>query len=124
NQRLHDRHSRPTVRPGQPARVPMDGAGTENRQGSGGGPRYGPAPRRNGKALRRGDVSHVVEGHPPLIGDAVVNNGDMLLVVEKFPGANTLEVTHDVKGALNDMKPGLAGMKVDTSIFQPADYIE
>jgi Cu/Ag efflux pump CusA len=124
NQRLQVRHILPTVTPGQLARVPIEGTATENLQGSEGGPRYGPAPRRNGKSLRLGDVSHVVEGHPPLIGDAVAGNGDMLVVVEKFPGANTLQVTHDVKDALNDMKPGLAGMKVDTSIFQPADYIE
>jgi Cu/Ag efflux pump CusA len=40
----------------------------------------------NGK-LRLSDVANVVEDHQPLIGDAVVKNGgDLLLVVEKFPG--------------------------------------
>jgi Cu/Ag efflux pump CusA len=127
NQRLQVKHILPTVTPAQLAQVPIEGVAGENLQGSGseGGPRAGAAPRRNGHALRLGDVTRVVESHPPLIGDAVVNNGNgMLLVVEKFPGANTLEVTHDVNEALGEMKPALAGMKVDSSIFKPADYIE
>jgi Cu/Ag efflux pump CusA len=126
NQRLQVRHILPTVTPAQLAKVPIEGATVENLQGSAeSGPQSGPAPRRNGKALRLGDVTRVVEGHPPLIGDAVVNDGDgMLLVVEKFPGANTLDVTRDVKDALDEIKPGLAGMQVDSSIFRPADYIE
>jgi Cu/Ag efflux pump CusA len=127
NQRLQVRHILPTVTPAQLARVPIEGATAENLQGSGeSGSQYGPAPRRNGKALRVGDVSRVVESHPPLIGDAVSNNGNgtMLMVVDKFPGANTLDVTHDVQDALNELKPGLAGMQVDSSFFRPADYIE
>src|SRR6266540_1703129 len=44
--------------------------------------------------LRLGDVANVVEDHQPLIGDALTNDGpSILLVVEKFPGANTLDVT-------------------------------
>jgi len=40
--------------------------------------------------LRLGDVANVVEDHQPLIGDAITNDGpSILLVVEKFPGANT-----------------------------------
>jgi Cu/Ag efflux pump CusA len=127
NQRLQVRHILPTVTPAQLARVPIEGATAENLQGPGeSGSQYGPAPRRNGKALRVGDVSRVVESHPPLIGDAVSNNGNgtMLMVVDKFPGANTLDVTHDVQDALNELKPGLAGMQVDSSFFRPADYIE
>jgi CzcA family heavy metal efflux pump len=78
-----------------------------------------------GTNLRLSDVATVVEGHQPLIGDAVVNDADgLLLVVEKFPGANTLEVTQGVESALNALKPGLAGMEPDTSIFRPATFIE
>lgn len=123
NQRLQVRHILPTVTPAQLARVPVEGVTSENLQDT--GTASGSAPRHNGKTLRLGDVSRVVESHPPLIGDAVVNGGNgMLLVIEKFPGANTLEVTHDVNAALDEMKPGLAGMEVDSSIFKPADYIE
>ena len=78
-----------------------------------------------GGRLRLGDVANVVEDHQPLIGDAVVNDGDgLMLVVEKFPGANTLEVTRGVEAALEDLKPGLAGMDPDTSVFRPASFIE
>ncbi len=77
------------------------------------------------KGLLLGDVAKVVEDHQPLIGDAAVNNGPgLLLVVEKFPGANSLEVTRDVEEALEAMRPGLAGIEIDTSIFRPASYIE
>ena len=66
----------------------------------------------------------MVEDHQPLIGDAVVNGRTgLLLVVEKVPGANTLEVTHGVEEALDDLRPGLSGVQVDSSVFRPADYI-
>jgi CzcA family heavy metal efflux pump len=75
--------------------------------------------------LRLGDVAQVVEDHQPLIGDAVVNDGpSLLLVVEKLPGANTLEVTHGVEAALEALRPGLSGLEMDTSLFRPATFIE
>jgi CzcA family heavy metal efflux pump len=78
-----------------------------------------------GSKLRLGAVTRVVEGHQPLIGDAVVNDGDgLMLVIEKFPGANTLSVTKGVEAALEDLKPGLGGMEPDTSVFRPATFIE
>ncbi len=78
-----------------------------------------------GGRLRLTDVSNVVEDHQPLIGDAVVNDSDgLLLVVEKFPGADTLAVTKGVEAALADLRPGLAGMEPDTSLFRPATFIE
>ena len=40
-------------------------------------------------------------------------------MVEKFPGANTLEVTHDVEDALDEMRPGLAGMQIDDVRLPP-----
>ncbi|MDX6719807.1 MAG: hypothetical protein QOJ63_2061 [Solirubrobacteraceae bacterium] len=74
--------------------------------------------------LRLGDVSTIVEDHQPLIGDAVVNGGSgLMLVVEKLPGANTLEVTRGVEEALEDLRPGLAGMKADTNVFRPASFV-
>jgi Cu/Ag efflux pump CusA len=125
NQRLQVRHILPTVTPDKLARVPIDEAVNESLQQGSETPQSGAGPRRNGKALRLGDVSRVVEDHQPLIGDAVVNDGNgLLLVVEKFPGTSTLDVTRGVKDALDEMRPGLAGMQVDSSIFRPADYIE
>lgn len=77
------------------------------------------------RGLLLGDVAEVVEDHQPLIGDAILEDGPgLLLVIEKFPGANTLEVTREVVGALETMRPGLTGITIDTTIFQPAKYIE
>jgi CzcA family heavy metal efflux pump len=78
-----------------------------------------------GGQLRVADVANVVEEHQPLIGDAIVGGNDdrLLLVVEKFPGADTMEVTSGVEDALATLQPGLSGMKFDTEVFQPAAYI-
>jgi CzcA family heavy metal efflux pump len=79
----------------------------------------------DGARLRLADVADVVTGHPPLVGDAVVNDGaGLLLIVEKFPSANTLEVTHGVEEALDQLRPGLTGIEIDTTIFRPATFIE
>jgi CzcA family heavy metal efflux pump len=78
-----------------------------------------------GRTLRLSDVSQVVEDHQPLIGDAVINGGPgLVLVVEKFPGANTLDVTRDVDKALDSLRPGLPGMTIDANLFRPASFIE
>src|SRR5687767_12875518 len=46
-----------------------------------------------GAALRLGDVAKVVEDHQPLIGDATLDSGSgIVMVIEKLPGANTVEV--------------------------------
>ncbi|HEX6660048.1 MAG TPA: efflux RND transporter permease subunit, partial [Ilumatobacter sp.] len=78
-----------------------------------------------GGQLRVADVANVVEEHQPLIGDAIVDGNDdrLLMVVEKYPGADTVEVTSGVEDALDKLQPGLTGMKFDTNVFQPATYI-
>jgi Cu/Ag efflux pump CusA len=79
----------------------------------------------SGGRLRLTDVATVVADHQPLIGDAVVNDKDgLLLVVEKFPGANAKEVTKGVEAALEKLKPGLAGLRTDSSVFRPASFID
>jgi len=71
------------------------------------------------------DVADVVEGSPPPIGDAVINGGPgLLLIVEKQPEGNTLQVTRDVEDALTALRPALAGVDVDSTIFRPATFIE
>jgi Cu/Ag efflux pump CusA len=75
--------------------------------------------------LQLSDVADVVVGHPPLIGDALVDGDEgLMLVVEKFPGASTTTVTEAVEDALDDMEPGLQGIQTDTTIFRPASYVE
>jgi CzcA family heavy metal efflux pump len=76
------------------------------------------------RSERLGAVTEVVEGHPPLIGDSVLRDGPgVLLVVEKFPGADTLQVTRDVQEVLDDLRPGLTGITVDSNVFRPSRYI-
>lgn len=75
--------------------------------------------------LRLGDVARVVEDHQPLIGDALVDSGPgLLLVIDKFPEANTLEVTRGVEEAFDALGPGLAGIKIDSTVFRAASFIE
>ena len=75
-----------------------------------------------GPPLRLGDVAEVTQDHQLLIGDAV--GPDLMLVVQKFPEANTAEVTTGLENALDALAPGLAGIQIDTSIYRPATYIE
>jgi Cu/Ag efflux pump CusA len=78
-----------------------------------------------GTNMRLGDVAEVVEDHQPLIGDAVLENGPgLLLVIEKFPEANALETTRGVERAVDDLRPGLAGLTFDSTVFRPATSIE
>jgi CzcA family heavy metal efflux pump len=80
---------------------------------------------RNGAPLRLGDVADVRIGSPPPIGDAVINDGPgLLLIVEKQPTGNTLEVTRAVEEALEELRPGLKDVDLDPTIFRPATFIE
>src|SRR6266545_3335830 len=77
------------------------------------------------RPLRLSDVSSVVEDHQPLIGDAIGSDGpSLMLVIQKFPGANTREVTRGVEEALDDLRPGLSGITIDTGLFRPANFID
>src|SRR6185295_20218484 len=78
-----------------------------------------------GKMLRLADMGRVIVDSGPLIGDAVINDGPgLMLVVQKFRGANTMEVTRGVERAIDDLRPGLPGIAIDTTIFRPATFIE
>ncbi len=80
---------------------------------------------RDGAALHLGDVADVRIGSPPAIGDAIINDGlGLLLIVEKQPDANMLEVTRKVESALDALKPGLKDVELDATIFRPATFIE
>jgi CzcA family heavy metal efflux pump len=79
----------------------------------------------DGRPVTLGDVGEVQENNLPLIGDAVINDGPgLLLVVEKFPWGNTLEVTRGVEKGIAEVRPALAGIDIDTAIFRPATFIE
>jgi CzcA family heavy metal efflux pump len=79
----------------------------------------------SGKKMALGDVAEVTYAHPQLIGDAYVNGGTgLLMVIEKFPSANTLEVTRGVEEAMADLARGLPGVDINTDVFRLATYME
>ncbi len=101
NQRLGVRHVLPITTAADLAKVPVEGT-----------------------TIPLDDVATVVEDHQPLIGDAMNANGPgLLLVVEKLPGVNTLDVSDDIQEALAELKPGLGGIEFDPKVYQPATYI-
>ena len=105
NQRLPVRHAPFVSTPADLGRVVVDSRGA--------------APKR------LADVATVQFGSPPAIGDAVINDGPgILLIVEKQPEANTLELTRAVEAAIEALKPGLADVEIDPTIFRPATFIE
>jgi len=80
---------------------------------------------RRGIPIRLGEVAEVRIGHPAPIGDAVINDGPgILLIVEKQPWGNTLDVTAGVEKVLAELKPALPGVDMDSTIFRPATFIQ
>src|SRR5262249_55640494 len=72
-----------------------------------------------------GQVATLTTGNPPPVGEGVVNDEPgLLVVVEKYPWANTLQVTRDLEAAVESLKPGLGGVEITTRIFRPATFIE
>ena len=107
NQRLEIHHQSPVFTPERLAEVPI----AVRR------------PRAEPPRLR--DVANVTWDTWPLLGDAVINDGvGLMMIVEKLPWANTLEVTRGVEEALASMRPGLPGIEIDSTIFRPATFIE
>ncbi len=103
NQRLWVQHVVPITTPENLARVPIKGS----------------------PSLVLGDIAELKYDHQALAGDAVINDGPgLLLIVQKFPWANTLDVTRGVEEAIDDLRPGLSGIEIDTTIFRPATFIE
>ena len=63
--------------------------------------------KRGGESIRIGDVARVVKDHQALIGDAVIDGGPgLMMIVEKLPWGNTLDVTQGVEDAIDQMRPG------------------
>ena len=91
NQRISLQHILPISKPKDLAEVPIEDV-------------------LKGPQLTLGQVTTVVEDHPAMRGDAVLPGGPgFLLVVEKFPDANTLAVTKGVQDAMAALEPGLTG---------------
>jgi Cu/Ag efflux pump CusA len=102
NQRLSIRHQLPISTVSTFAKVPLSGT-----------------------TVRVGDVAFLAEGHQALIGDAIIGDGPgLMLAIEKFPGFNTSDVTRGVERAMEELKPGLPGIDINTRIYHPASFIE
>jgi CzcA family heavy metal efflux pump len=108
NQRLGVQHRMPISKPEDMAKIPVGALHL----------------LMTGKTQSLGDVAEVTDAHPQMIGDAIVNKGNgIMLVIEKFPSANTLDVTAGVDKAIAELKLGMPGIEIDSSIFRLADYI-
>jgi CzcA family heavy metal efflux pump len=121
NQRLSVRNVLPIVTPADLAEVPVDVAPT---------PAPAPAAETQDQPpppapVRIGDVADVLETNQPLFGDAIINDTPgLLLVVEKLPWANTVQMSRGVEDVVRGLEPGLPGVHFDTTIFQQANFIE
>src|SRR5215468_546861 len=105
NQRIGVRNVLPIITPADLAKVPVTTTAS------------GP--------VRLGDVAVAAEAHQPLIGDAIIDGKPgLLLVVEKLPWANSLQMTAGVERAIRELQPGLPGIKFDTKVFQQADFVK
>jgi Cu/Ag efflux pump CusA len=105
NQRIEIQHRQPVHTAADLAKVAVDGAVS--------------------RGLRLGDVARVVEDHQLLIGDGVANNQQsLLMVVERFPGTSVSRLTRDVEAALDEIRPALTGITVDTNLYRPANYLD
>jgi CzcA family heavy metal efflux pump len=109
NQRFQVQHQLPNLTPEQLASIPI-----QVPQGA--------------KPVSLRDVARISEELMPsslLGGDAVINDGPgLMLIVEKLPWGNTLQVTRDVEAAIKDFGPGMQGYTVNTEIFRPATFIQ
>jgi Cu/Ag efflux pump CusA len=101
NQRLGIQHIQPIISAAELARVPI-----------------------GDKPVRLGEVAKVVEDHPPLIGDAIVEGRPgLLLVIEKFPNADPQAVARGIDVALSELRQGLPGIDIDPFVYRTTSYI-
>ncbi len=104
DQRIGIRHVLPIVTPADLSHVTVDNA--------------------DGVRVPIGSVAKVKEDHQMLAGDAVIGDGPgLLLVVEKLPWGNALEVTQGVDDVIKSLQPGMPDVVFDTHIFRQANFI-
>ncbi|WP_374571213.1 efflux RND transporter permease subunit [Phenylobacterium sp.] len=85
-----------------------------------------PSAGDGGAPVRIGDVAEVVDGAAPLNGDALImGEPGVLISLSSQYGANTLEATHAVEAALDELRPALKaqGVKVYAGLHRPANFI-
>src|SRR5581483_3157793 len=80
---------------------------------------------RKGQPVLLSQVATVTTGNPPHVGEGVINDeAGLLVVVEKFPWANTLDVTYGTEKAIDALRPSLPDVEIAMHIFRPATFIE
>ena len=91
-QRFNVQHVQPIVGPEQLGQVPVV--------------------ERDGQVLRMADLGEVLVDPGPLWGDAVINDGPgIMLVVQKYRGANTMDVTNGVEQPWRRWPPACAASR-------------
>jgi CzcA family heavy metal efflux pump len=133
SQRMNVRTVLPIITPNDLAQVPIeprapppgaDAAAPPADQGSEGEDSAAEAPPAP-PIVRLGDVADVVEGHQPLLGDGAVNDElGLMLIVEKLPWADTVELTRGVEDVIKTLEPSLPSIRFDSSIFQQENFIQ
>lgn len=81
----------------------------------------------NGAPVRLGDVANVIEAGEPKFGDCIImGKRGVLLTMSSQYGANTMDVTHRLEAAIEEMKPALerAGIELYPRLHRPATFIE
>jgi len=126
NQRLNVRTVLPIVTPADLAQVPIETVPAPvalTDPGAAGATTDAEAAA--GSVVRLGDVADVVEDHQPLLGDGAVNGElGLMLIVEKLPWADTVELTHGVERVVESLEPSLPSISFDSSIFQQENFIQ
>lgn len=82
---------------------------------------------RTGNNVRIGDVATVAYAPAPKYGDALVQGrpGVLMATASQYD-SNTLEVTHELEAALDELKPMLAkqGVELFPGLHRPASFVE
>jgi CzcA family heavy metal efflux pump len=81
----------------------------------------------SGTPVRLRDMATVVDGSEPKFGDTLImGRPGVLMTMASQYGANTLEVTRALEGALHDLQPVFEreGIKVYPRLHRPATFVE
>jgi CzcA family heavy metal efflux pump len=134
NQRLNVRNVLPVITPNDLAQVPIETARPPDPAGARAAEPDAAEPKPSGAAaepaqpppvVRLGDVADVVEDHQPLLGDGAINGElGLMLIVEKLPWADTVELTRGVEEVVETLEPSLPSIQFDSSIFQQENFIQ
>jgi CzcA family heavy metal efflux pump len=113
NQRLNVRNVLPIITPADLGKVAIERAPP------------GEDATQAGDVVRLDDVATVTEDHQPLLGDGAVNDGlGLMLIVEKLPWADTVELTRDVEEVVKTLEPSLPSIRFDATMFQQENFIQ